>query len=116
MTPIFKTGKAEDRGNYRAVSLTYVPDKVRKQMVLKTMLSHMEKKGVFGNSQHDFPKGKSYPTNLVTFYDRATALVNGAEQLTLSIWVYAKCLTLFCMTSLSLNWREVGLMDETLGG
>lgn len=41
----------------------------------------MGKKGVLVNSQHDFTKGKS--TNLLTYYDRATALVNGAELLAL---------------------------------
>ncbi|PKU40163.1 hypothetical protein llap_9534 [Limosa lapponica baueri] len=38
------------------------------------------------------------------------------EQKTSSIWTYAKHLTLSCMTSWSLNWKGMDLMDGPLGG
>lgn len=43
---------------------------------IKLIMAEYEKKEMIGNSQHGFTKGKSYLTNLVTFYDRATALID----------------------------------------
>lgn len=63
---------------YRQVSLTSVSGKIMEQNLLETH-QNKENKEVIGDSQNGFTHGKSCLTNLATFYDRATALEDGAR-------------------------------------
>ena len=76
VTPIYKKGCKEDLGNYRPISLTSVPAKVMEQIVLRKITWHVRDNRGIRPSQHEFTKGRSCLTNLISFYDLVTRLVD----------------------------------------
>ncbi|KAK4826561.1 hypothetical protein QYF61_010126 [Mycteria americana] len=72
---IISTGRKEDPGNYRLVSLTSGSGKVMKKILLESISKHMKNKKVIRSSQHGFTKEKSCLTSLTAFYNEVTRLV-----------------------------------------
>ncbi|KAK4806195.1 hypothetical protein QYF61_001118 [Mycteria americana] len=74
--PIYKKGVREDPGNYRPVSLTSVPGKIMEKIILGTTERHLKNNAIIRHNQHGFTKEKSCLTNLISFHDMATHLVD----------------------------------------
>jgi len=76
VTPIYKKDQKEDPGNYRTVSLTSVPGKIMERFILSALTRHVKDHQGIRPSQHAFMKGRSCLTNLISFYDQVTRLVD----------------------------------------
>ncbi|KAK4810689.1 hypothetical protein QYF61_007489 [Mycteria americana] len=76
VTPIYRKGQKEDPGNYKPVSLTLVLGKVMEQIILSAITRHVQDDQAIRPSQHGFMKGRSCLTNLISFYDKVTRLVD----------------------------------------
>ncbi|KAK4808263.1 hypothetical protein QYF61_020753 [Mycteria americana] len=76
VTPIYKKGRKEDPGNYRPVSLTSVLGKLMEQIILSAITRHVEDNQGIKPSQHGFKKGRSCLTNLISFYNKVTCLMD----------------------------------------
>ena len=73
---IYKKGWKEDPGSYRPVSLTSVLGKVMEQIILSAITWHVQDNQATRPSQHRFTKSKSCLTNMISFYDKMTCLVD----------------------------------------
>ncbi|KAK1207000.1 LIN1 transcriptase, partial [Pygoscelis papua] len=74
--PIYKKGRKEDPGNYRPVSLTLVPGKIMERFILRALMRQVRDNQGIRPSQHGFMRGRSCLTNLISFYDQVTRLVD----------------------------------------
>ncbi|NWT73742.1 LORF2 protein, partial [Prunella himalayana] len=79
VTPVYKKGRKEDPSNYRPVSLTSVPGEIMEQFIMSAITQHLQDGQGIRPSQHGFMKGRSCLTNLVSFYDQVTQLVDAGE-------------------------------------
>ncbi|KAK4829005.1 hypothetical protein QYF61_001761 [Mycteria americana] len=74
--PIYKKSMREDPGNYRPVSLTSVPGKIMEKIIPGAIERHLKNNAIIRHSQNVFTKRKSCLTNLISFYNKVTCLVD----------------------------------------
>jgi hypothetical protein len=90
VTPIFKKGSMADPGNYRPVSLTAVSCRVMEGIIKDHVVNHLERHGLIRATQHGFMRGKSCVTNLLTFFEKITAAIDGGEAVDVIYLDFAK--------------------------
>jgi hypothetical protein len=76
VTPIFKKGSRATPENYRPVSLTSVSCKLLESIIKDRIMAHLKKHRLIRKSQHGFMPGRSCTTNLLAFFDKATAAID----------------------------------------
>jgi len=74
--PIFKKGNRNLPENFRPVSLTSQICKIFEAVIRDTVVQHLESNCLINGSQHGFRKGYSCLTNILTFLDKVTGLVD----------------------------------------
>jgi len=79
VTPMYKKGWKEDLGNGKSVSLTSVLGKVMERFILSAITQHIQDNQVMRPNQHRFMKGRSCLTNLISFYEKVTRLLDEGE-------------------------------------
>ncbi|RMC13197.1 hypothetical protein DUI87_10731 [Hirundo rustica rustica] len=78
-TAIHKKGGREDPSNYRPVSLTSVPGKIMEQFILSVITQNLQDGQGIRPSQDGFKRRRSCLTNLTSFYDQMTRLVDAGR-------------------------------------
>jgi len=73
---IFNKVWKDDPGSYRPISITLVPRNVMERIISGAMVDQLKVNQGIRPSQHGFMNGRSCLTDLISFYDKVTCLVD----------------------------------------
>lgn len=79
VTPIHKNGSRLQASNYRPISLTSQLCKTMETILREKLVGHLEGLELVYDTQHGFRKGRSSLSNLLTFLDRATRILDSGQ-------------------------------------
>ncbi|RMC20276.1 hypothetical protein DUI87_01122 [Hirundo rustica rustica] len=112
VVPIYKKGQNEDLGPF---SLTLVARKVMELIILNVIIQHVQDNQGIRPSQ-GLGKGRPCLTNLISFHDQVTCLLNEGKAMDVSTWTSVKPFilspTVFSLTS----WQPTAWTGALLAG
>jgi len=107
-------GWKEDLGNYKPVSPTLVPGKIIEQFILSTLTGHVKDNQGIRPSKHGILKGRSFLTNLISFYDQVTRLVDEGKAVDVICLDFSKAFDIVSHSTLLEKLAARGLHGTTL--
>ena len=116
VTPIYKKGCRKDLGNYRPVSLTSVLGKIMEQIVLREITRHVRDNRGIRPSQHGFTKDRSCLTNLISFYNPLTRLVDEGKAVDVAFDTVSHSIRLQKLAAHGLDRYTLGRVRKWLEG
>ena len=90
VTPIFKKGSKASPSNYRPVSLTSIPCRLMEACLRDEIMLHLSFNNLVNKSQHGFLPARSVTTNLLEFFEKATAEVDKGNPMDIVYLDFAK--------------------------
>ena len=125
VTPIYKKGPKGEAGNYRPVSLTSIPCRILESLIKDDLMKHLLERKLITDNQHGFMTGRSCTTNLISFMNKLTEIVDSGDSADVFYLDFAKAFDkvpkLRLLAKLEakgiqgqiLKWIEAWLTDRT---
>lgn len=110
--PIFKSGDKRDVKNYRPISILSVPAKVFEKILYNKIFYHV--KTSIATEQHGFFEGRSVDTNLITFTNFASEIIDSGGQMDVVYTDFAKAFDTVNHDVLLKKLYEFGMSNELI--
>ena len=114
ITPIYKKGLASDPNNYRPVSLTSVFGKLMERIIVKELLTYLERHNLISKSQHGFLRRLSTCTNLIECMNDWTIMLEEGSRVAVAYIDYSRAFDSVTHAKLIHKLRSYGILGGLL--